>query len=91
MFQKLDYAMGVELDWDRIDNKKAACICTNIPNLDFNHQDNYPELMNECTTLYPVKMKYTPLKLKGIDFHGVYKKKGKMAIISQIALLLFCL
>lgn len=46
--EQIEASIGTALDWDRLDDKKACCICTNIYNLDFNQQDNYPELMNEC-------------------------------------------
>lgn len=45
---KIETDIGTELVWDRIDNKKASCICTFVYNLNFDKQDNYPELMNEC-------------------------------------------
>lgn len=36
-----------KLNWYRLDNKKAAYICTYIDGLDFDDQSNYPELMNK--------------------------------------------
>lgn len=41
----------MKYDWDRLDNKKAAVICTSIKGLDYNKQDNYPELMNKAIDL----------------------------------------
>lgn len=39
--------LGMELDWRRMDNKKASRILSSIPGLDFNDHSNYPELMDE--------------------------------------------
>ncbi len=44
---EVEATTGFPLDWDRLDNKKAAVICATIPGLDFKKQDNYPELMNK--------------------------------------------
>ena len=44
---EIEKEMGMALDWDRLDGKKASVICMHIPGLDFNNQSNYPELMNE--------------------------------------------
>jgi len=44
--EAIETACGMELTWDRLDNRKAAMVCTYIPELNFNNQDNYPELMN---------------------------------------------
>lgn len=44
---EIEKEMGMALDWDRLDGKKASVICMHIPGLDFNNQDNYPALMNE--------------------------------------------
>lgn len=41
---KLDF----ELVWDRLDGKKASRIKSTIPGLDFDNQDNYPELMEQA-------------------------------------------
>jgi hypothetical protein len=46
--EEIEASAGFALDWDRLDNKKAAVICALIPGLDFNNQDNYPELMNKA-------------------------------------------
>lgn len=45
--ETIESTAGTKLIWDRLDNKKAAVICTYIQGLDFNKQDNYPELMNK--------------------------------------------
>ncbi len=42
-----DAAVGYELEWQRLDDKKAASIHTCIPGLNFSKQDNYPYLMEE--------------------------------------------
>ena len=44
---EIETAAGFPLAWDRLDKKKASVICAMIPGLDFNKQDNYPELMNK--------------------------------------------
>ena len=36
-----------ELDWRRLDNKKASVICTYITGLDFRNQGNYLHLMEQ--------------------------------------------
>lgn len=43
---KIETAFGNELDWDRLENRKASFVGTNIPGLDFDKKGNYPELMN---------------------------------------------
>lgn len=45
---KIETELGLELDWDRLDNKKSAVICCNIDGLDFKNQENYPELINKA-------------------------------------------
>jgi hypothetical protein len=45
---EIEAAVGQKLDWDRLEGKKAAVICATIPGLNFNKQDNYPELMNKA-------------------------------------------
>jgi hypothetical protein len=47
----IESAAGTELNWDRLNGKKACVICTDIPGLDFNKQENYPELMNRSIDL----------------------------------------
>ena len=44
---EIEKTVGLGLDWDRLEGKKASVISTDIPGLDFSKQDNYPELMNE--------------------------------------------
>lgn len=46
--QEIESAVGQKLDWDRLEGKKACVICASIPGLNFNKQDNYPELMNKA-------------------------------------------
>lgn len=48
---EIEATAGIKYDWDRLDNKKAAVICTSIKGLDYNKQDNYPELMNKAIDL----------------------------------------
>lgn len=45
---EIETEIGYELDWDRFDGKKSAIVCIHIPGLDFDSQDNYPELMDKC-------------------------------------------
>ncbi len=49
--EEIEEKIGLGLDWDRLEGKKAAVICTNIPGLDFKKQDNYSELMNKSIDL----------------------------------------
>ena len=44
---EIESKLGRELDWDRMDNKKASWISLHIPGLDFDHRDNYDVLINE--------------------------------------------
>lgn len=44
---EIEKNFGSELVWYRLDDKKASIICTYIKDLNFNKQDNYPELMQE--------------------------------------------
>lgn len=39
--------LGVTLEWQRLDNKKAARIIYYISGLDFNNHENYDEMINE--------------------------------------------
>ena len=39
--------LGMELEWRRLDNRKASRILSSIPGLDFNDHTNYPVLMDE--------------------------------------------
>ena len=54
---EVEATTGFPLDWDRLDNKKAAVICATIPGLDFKKQDNYPELMNKAIDMVLVEKK----------------------------------
>lgn len=42
---------GFELEWDRLDNKKAAFACTYIKGLNFDNPSNYQELMTKSIHL----------------------------------------
>lgn len=44
---EIEKSLGIELDWRRLDNKKASVICTYITGLDFRNQDNYLHLMEQ--------------------------------------------
>ena len=48
---EIESSCGFELNWDRLDNKKASLACTYIKGLDFDSQENYPELMNKAIDL----------------------------------------
>ncbi len=48
---EIEASCGFELYWDRLDNKKASLACTYIQGLDFDKQDNYPELINKAIDL----------------------------------------
>ncbi len=48
---EIEEKCGFELYWDRLDNKKASLACTYIKGLDFNNQENYPELINKSIDL----------------------------------------
>ena len=59
LYQKKDEiedVLGLELDWNRLDGKKASYICTYIKGLDFKKQGNYPQLMGQVIDLV-LKMK----------------------------------
>lgn len=45
--EEIEAEMGIELDWRRLDGKKASRIMQSIPGLNFENHSNYPELMNE--------------------------------------------
>jgi hypothetical protein len=49
--EQIEKMCGFELMWDRLDNKKAALACTYINDLDFDNQENYPQLMNKTIDL----------------------------------------
>lgn len=48
---QIEAACGFELEWNRLDNKKASFVCTYIPGLDFDSTGNYAELMNKSIDL----------------------------------------
>ena len=43
---EIEVAFGEQLEWDRKDNNKASSFSVDIPGLDFNKQDNYPQLID---------------------------------------------
>jgi hypothetical protein len=43
----IENALGIELEWHRLDGKKASYICTYVTGLNFKKQDNYPILMTQ--------------------------------------------
>lgn len=43
----IENALGFNLEWYRLDNKKASYISTYIKGLDFKKTDNYPQLMEK--------------------------------------------
>lgn len=47
----IEKAVGVSLDWDKLENKKASVICTCIPKLNFHDKSNYNDLMNKTIDL----------------------------------------
>ena len=47
----IEAEIGIQLDWNRLDGKKASIICTYIRGLDFKKQDNYPHLMEQIIDL----------------------------------------
>lgn len=50
--EDIETTIGKSLEWERMDDKKASSINYFIPNLDFNNQDNYPELFKEILELF---------------------------------------
>ena len=58
---EIEEAAGCQYEWDRLDGKKAAIICTYIPGLNYNQQYNYPELMNKIIDLViAMRSAFTP-------------------------------
>lgn len=60
----IEKELGLALDWQRLDGKKASRIVYRIPGLDFDDHSNYDTLMNEAID-------------KIIDFSKVFKKYMK--------------
>ncbi len=48
---EIEQLLGFDLEWNRLDSKKASYICTYIKGLDFKKQDNYPQLMDQIIDL----------------------------------------
>ena len=48
---EIEQLLGFNLEWNRLDSKKASYICTYIKGLDFKKQDNYPQLMEQIIDL----------------------------------------
>lgn len=44
---EIEAAVGTQLEWDRLDGKKASYFALYIKGLNFKSQDNYAELMND--------------------------------------------
>lgn len=44
---EIESKIGFDLDWDRLEGKKASKIIHRIPELDFDNKDNYPQLMDD--------------------------------------------
>lgn len=45
---EIEVAVGQKLEWNRLDNRKAAFAGLKIDGLDFDNQENYPELMDKA-------------------------------------------
>ena len=45
---EIEMAVGQKLEWNRLDNRKAAFAGLKIDGLDFDNQENYPELMDKA-------------------------------------------
>ena len=57
----IEASCGVELNWDRLDNKKASLACSYIYGLDFDSKENYNELINKAIDLVLLLRKaFTP-------------------------------
>lgn len=54
--ETIEKELGFEMEWDRLDNKKASRIKYRIPGLDFDDHSNYDELMNHTIDI-AVKMR----------------------------------
>ena len=58
--EDIEAALGFELEWNRLDSKKASYICTYIKGLDFKKQDNYPQLMEQIISMVLTMRKVFP-------------------------------
>ena len=58
--EDIEAALGCELEWNRLDSKKASYICTYIKGLDFKKQDNYPQLMEQIISMVLTMRKVFP-------------------------------
>lgn len=52
----IEEKLGIELEWKKLENKKASRILCSIPGLNFNDHSNYPELMRDVIAMV-VKMR----------------------------------
>ncbi len=58
---EIENVTGCELIWDRLEGKKASLICTYIPGLNYNKQENYPDLMNKIIdSVISIRSAFTP-------------------------------
>lgn len=48
---EIEQSVGLQLTWNRLDNKKASSFYTYIKGLDFNNQSNYDDLMKRTIDL----------------------------------------
>lgn len=62
--EEIERKLGVDVEWQRLNGKKASRIVYKIPGLDFDNQSNYNDLMNEMLD-------------KAITFSNVFKKYVK--------------
>ena len=63
--EQIETTAGIAFEWDRLDGKKAASICTYIKGLDFAKQDNYADLMNKIIDLViTIKTAFSPFLIK---------------------------
>lgn len=59
--EEIESACGLELVWQRLDNKKASLVCTYIQGLDFDNHENYPELINKSIdTVLTMRKAFVP-------------------------------
>lgn len=59
--EEIESACGLELVWQRLDNKKASLVCTYIQGLDFDNHENYPELINKSIdTVLTMRKTFVP-------------------------------